>query len=177
MRALTWPLMWSWLRPMAANRMRGALPAACRSCGRGAAAARAEARDVHAAPAVPTDAFRKPRRPALAMCPPPGPWTSAGCILSQKDHGKGEDEAAHRHRPHVGAPPRPRTGLRRADLRVLPRPPRPGGPGGGRGLPERPEERGQIAREPGRAVPGATHELEIDVTGKKKLVRKRYSAR
>jgi hypothetical protein len=39
------------------------------------------------------------------------------------------------------------------------------------------EERGQIAREPGRPAPGATHELEIDLTGKKKLVRKRYSAR
>jgi hypothetical protein len=39
------------------------------------------------------------------------------------------------------------------------------------------EERGQIARQPGRPAPGATHELEIDVTGKKKLVRKRYSAR
>ena len=39
------------------------------------------------------------------------------------------------------------------------------------------EQRGRIAREPGRPSPGTTHELEIDVTGKKKLVRKRYSAR
>ncbi len=39
------------------------------------------------------------------------------------------------------------------------------------------EARGQIARKPGRGAPGATHELEVDVAGKKKLVRKRYSAR
>jgi len=39
------------------------------------------------------------------------------------------------------------------------------------------EARGQIARPPGRAAPGATHQLEIDVTGKKRLVRKRFSAR
>ncbi len=39
------------------------------------------------------------------------------------------------------------------------------------------EERGQIAREPGRSAPGTTHALEIDLTGKKKLVRKRYSTR
>jgi hypothetical protein len=39
------------------------------------------------------------------------------------------------------------------------------------------EERGQIARKPGRPSPGTTHELEIDMTGKKKLVRKRFSAR
>jgi hypothetical protein len=39
------------------------------------------------------------------------------------------------------------------------------------------EARGQIAREPGRPAPGATHELEIDGNGKKKLIRKRYSAR
>ena len=39
------------------------------------------------------------------------------------------------------------------------------------------EARGQIARENGRGAAGATHELEIDVTGKKKLVRKRFSAR
>jgi hypothetical protein len=39
------------------------------------------------------------------------------------------------------------------------------------------EERGQIVRDPGHAAPGATHELEVDVTGKKRLVRKRFSAR
>ncbi len=38
------------------------------------------------------------------------------------------------------------------------------------------EARGQIAR-PQCAVPGATHELEIDRNGKKRLVRKRFSAR
>jgi hypothetical protein len=39
------------------------------------------------------------------------------------------------------------------------------------------EARGQIVREPGRGGPSATHQLEIDVTGKKRLVRKRISAR
>jgi len=39
------------------------------------------------------------------------------------------------------------------------------------------EARKQIARGPGRPALGATHEIEIDVTGKKRLVRKRFSAR
>jgi len=39
------------------------------------------------------------------------------------------------------------------------------------------EARKQIAREPGRPAPGATHELEIDGAGRKRLVRRRFSAR
>ncbi len=39
------------------------------------------------------------------------------------------------------------------------------------------EARGQIARDPAHAARGTTHELEIDVTGKKRLVRKRLSSR
>jgi len=39
------------------------------------------------------------------------------------------------------------------------------------------EARKQIARDPGRMTPGATHQLEIDVAGRKRLVRKRFSAR
>jgi hypothetical protein len=39
------------------------------------------------------------------------------------------------------------------------------------------EEHGQIARDPEHPRPGTTHQLEVDLTGKKKLVRKRYSAR
>jgi hypothetical protein len=39
------------------------------------------------------------------------------------------------------------------------------------------EDHGQIARDPEHPSPGTTHELEIDMTGKRKLVRKRYSAR
>jgi hypothetical protein len=39
------------------------------------------------------------------------------------------------------------------------------------------EANGQIARDPKHRAPGTTHELEVDLTGKKKLVRKRYSTR
>jgi hypothetical protein len=39
------------------------------------------------------------------------------------------------------------------------------------------EARKQIARKPGRPAPGATHQLEIDVAGRKRLVRRRFSAR
>jgi hypothetical protein len=39
------------------------------------------------------------------------------------------------------------------------------------------EARKQIAREPGRPAPGATHQLEIDAAGRKLLVRRRFAAR
>jgi hypothetical protein len=39
------------------------------------------------------------------------------------------------------------------------------------------EARKQIARDGGQLAPGATHSLEIDTEGKKRLVRKRFAAR
>jgi hypothetical protein len=38
------------------------------------------------------------------------------------------------------------------------------------------EARKQIARDPGRAAPGTTHQLEVDEAGRKRLVRRRFSA-
>lgn len=35
----------------------------------------------------------------------------------------------------------------------------------------------RIAREPGKAPPGATHQIETDAEGRKRLVRMRYTAR
>lgn len=39
------------------------------------------------------------------------------------------------------------------------------------------EARRQIAREPGGAAPGATHRIELDAEGRKRLVRQGFAAR
>ena len=39
------------------------------------------------------------------------------------------------------------------------------------------EARGQIDREPGEPHPGATHAVEVDPEGRRRLVRKRFAAR
>lgn len=39
------------------------------------------------------------------------------------------------------------------------------------------EARRQIAREPGETAPGATHRIELDAEGRKRLVRRGFAAR